>query len=275
MTRRPLLAIASIVATLSLVVAACSSPAAPALTDPTEILSKTAESFKTVKTVEIVGSLTGELEIPELGSSSLDLSSITLAAAFDIPNQKGKVVIDAPELFGTKLEALIVDGFAYAKIEGMLAGFLGLEAGKYVKTEIPEDADDAVSDPSQVAEEIDKAREKIDELPTPEKLPDEKCGDQDCYHIRISVDSDELKSLSPEAGMVGEGTATIDIWSRKSDLRPAKVEISVTSPETGTVGATFDFKYDVTVDVSAPPADQVTEMPEMPDMPEIPLPSMP
>ena len=71
--------------------------------------------------------------------------------------------------------------------------------------------------------------------------------------------------------MVGEGTATIDIWSRKSDLRPAKIQISVTSPESGTVGATFDFKYDVTVNVSAPPADQVTEMPAV----DIPLPSMP
>jgi hypothetical protein len=270
-TRRPLLAIATIAATLSLVVAACSSPAAPALTDPTEILSKTAESFKNVTTVEVVGALTGSLEMAELGGD-FDLSSVTIAGAFDIPNQKGKLVIDAPSLLNTKLEALVVDGFAYVKVGGPLASLIGLEPGKYVKTEIPEESGDAVSDPSQVAEEIDKAREQIDELPTPEKLPDEKCGDQDCYHIRISADADELKSLSPEAGMVGEGSATIDIWSRKSDLRPAKVQISVTSPETGTIGATFDFKYDVTVDVSAPPADQVTEMP---DMPEIPLPSMP
>lgn len=273
MTRRPLLAIAAIVASLSLVVAACgSTPAAPALTDPTEILSKTAESFKTVTTVEVLGSLTGEIEMPELGGSSLDLSSTTLAASLDIPNQKGKVVIDAPSILGTKVEALLVDDAAYVKVDGPLAGFLGLEAGKYMKMEIPEDSGEAVSDPSQVAEEIDKARDQIDELPTPEKLPDEKCGDQDCYHIRITADADELKSLSPEAGMVGEGTATIDIWSRKSDLRPAKVQVSVTSPETGTIGATFDFKYDVTVDVSAPPADQVVEMPGMPD---IPLPSMP
>jgi hypothetical protein len=271
-TRRPLLAIATIAATLSLVVAACSSnPAAPALTDPTEILSKTAESFKNVTTVEIVGSLTGSVEMAELGGD-LDLSSTTIAAALDIPNQKGKVVIDAPTLLNTKIEALFVDGSAYLKVEGVLAGFLGVEPGKYIKTEIPEESGEAVSDPSQVAEEIDKARAQIDDLPAPEKLPDEKCGDQDCYHIRIDATSDELKSLSPEAGMVGEGSATIDIWSRKSDLRPAKVQISVTSPETGTIGATFDFKYDVTVDVNAPPADQVTEMP---GMPEIPLPSMP
>ena len=272
MTRRPLRAIASIVATLSLVVAACSSPAAPALTDPTEILTKSAESLKDVKTVEVVGTLTGSIEMTELGGSELDLSSTTIAAALDIPNQKGKVVIDAPAILGTKIEALLVDGAAYVKVSGPLAGFIGAESGKYMKMEIPEESGEAVSDPSQVAEEIDKAQDKIDDLPTPEKLPDEKCGDQDCYHIRITADADDLKSLSPDAGAVGEGTATIDIWSRKSDLRPAKIQVSVTSPEAGTIGATFDFKYDVTVDVSAPPADQVTEMPAMPD---IPLPSMP
>jgi hypothetical protein len=271
-TRRPLLAIVSILATLSLAVAACSSPAAPALSDPTEILAKTVESMKGVTTVQVIGSLTGELQMAELGGTELDLSTTTIAGIFDIPNQKGKLVIDAPSLLGTKLEALVVDGFAYIKVTGPLAGFLGVEGGKYMKQAIPEDAGEAVSDPSQVAEEVDKARDKVDELPTPEKLADEKCGDQDCYHIRITADAADLQSLSPEAGAVGEGTATIDIWSRKSDLRPAKIQVSVTSAETGTIGVTFDLKYDVPVDVSAPPADQVTEMP---DMPAIPLPSMP
>jgi hypothetical protein len=270
-TRRPLLAIVSILATLSLVVAACSNnAAAPALTDPNEILAKTVESMKGVTTVQVIGSLTGSLEMAELGGE-LDLSTTTIAGTFDIPNQKGKLVIDAPSLLGTKLEALVVDGFAYVKVTGPLAGFLGVEGGKYMKQAIPEDTGEAVSDPSQVAEEVDKARDNLDELPAPEKLADEKCGDQDCYHIRITADAADLQSLSPEAGAVEEGTATIDIWSRKSDLRPAKIQVSVTSPETGTIGATFDFKYDVPVDVAAPPADQVTEMPDM----QIPLPSMP
>ena len=119
MTRRPLLAIVSILATLSLVVAACSNtPAAPALTDPNEILAKTVESMKGVTTVQVIGSLTGELEMAELGGTELDLSTTTIAATFDIPNEKGKLVIDAPSLLGTKLEALVVDGFAYVKVDG-------------------------------------------------------------------------------------------------------------------------------------------------------------
>ena len=260
MTRRPLFLIAAIAATLAIVIGACSNPpAAPALTDPKEILAKTAESFKDITTVEIVGSLTGSIQMAELGGE-LDLSSTTIAGALDVPNQKGKIVIDAPALLGTKLEALVVDGAAYVKVTGPLAGFLGLEGGKYMKQEItPEASGEPVTDPSQIAGEVDKAQEQLDKLPTPEKLADEKCGDVDCYHIRMNLTADDLKDLSPEAGAVGEGTATIDLWTQKTDLRPAKLEVSVTSPETGTIGATFTFKYGGTVDVSAPPADQVVE----------------
>ena len=259
MTRRPLFIIAALVATLSVALAACSNaPAAPALTDPKEILAKTVESFKDVTTVEVVGSLTGSIQMAELGGD-LDLSSTTIAGALDVPNQKGKIVVDAPALLGTKLEALVVDGAAYAKVTGPLAGFLGLEAGKYMKQEIPQASGEPMADPSQVAEEIGNAQEQLDKLPAPEKLADEKCGDVDCYHIRINLTADDLKEISPEAGAVGEGTATIDIWTQKTDLRPAKIDVSVTSPDTGTIGATFTFKYGGTVDVSAPPADQVVE----------------
>jgi hypothetical protein len=257
-TRRPMLALASILTTLALVVGACNQGAnAPALTDPTEILNQTIASFKNVTTIEFVGALSGEVEVAELGGS-LDLSSTTIAGAIDIPNQKGKVTIDAPSLLGTKLEAILLDGFAYVKIDGMLATMAGMTPGKYTKMEIPEESD-PVSDPSQVAESVDEANEALEKLPTPTKQADEKCGDQDCYHITIAATAEELAEISPEAGAAGDGDVTIDIWSRKSDLRPAKLQVSLASEDMGTVGFTIDFKYDVTVDVSAPPADQVVE----------------
>jgi len=152
-TRRPLLHIASIAATLMLVIAACSNAAsqAPALTDPKEILAQTAASLKDVKTVELVGSLTGKVQAAELGGS-LDLSSTTIAGAFDIPNQKAKLTIDAPALLSTKVEAIVVDGFAYVKIDGMLAGLAGLPSGKYVKTAVPQESGKPVTNPSEIAE---------------------------------------------------------------------------------------------------------------------------
>ena len=259
MTRRPLLLIASIAAALSLVIAACSStPAAPALTDPKEILTQSLLSLKDVKTVEVVGSLSGELQVAELGGT-LDLSSTTIAAAADIPNEKAKFVIDAPSLLGTKLEALVVDGVAYVKMEGPLAGMAGLEAGKYVKQEIPEASDKPLNDPAELDKQIDEFEKQLDELPNPPtKEADEKCGDQDCYHVQIKASAEDMAELDPEAAAM-TGDATIDLWARKSDLRPAKITISVATPDMGTIGVTLDFKYDGTVDVSAPPADQVVE----------------
>jgi len=262
-TRRPLFHVASIAAALLFVIAACSSAAsqAPALTDPKDILVQTVSSLKDVKTVEVVGSLTGKVEAAQLGGS-LDLSSTTIAGAVDIPNQKAKLTIDAPSLLSTKVEAIVVDGFAYLKVDGMLAGLAGLPSGKYVKTAVPQESGKPMTNPSEIANQVDDFKAQLDKLPTPPtKLPDEKCGDIDCYHVQVVVTADELAKLSPEAAAQAKGDYTLDVWSQKTDLRPAKISLSVKTDELGTIGATFTFKYDGTVDVTAPPADQVTEMP--------------
>jgi hypothetical protein len=257
-TRRPLLALAAILATLAIVIAACSSgtPAAPALTDPKEILTQSVLSLKDVKTVEAVGTMSGSVKAAELGGS-LDLSTVTMAGALDVPNQKAKFHVDAPSLMSTKLDALIVDGFAYVKIDGLLASMAGMESGKYTKQAIPTASGEPVTDASEVAKSVDEFKTALDKLPTPPtKEADEKCGDQDCYHVKVHVSAADMAKLSPEAASTN-GDVTIDLWSQKSDLRPAKLQLSVTTPETGTVGATFTFKYDGPVEVTAPPADQV------------------
>ena len=64
----------------------------------------------------------------------------------------------------------------------------------------------------------------------------------DCYHVQIVVSAADLAKLSPEAATQAKGDYTIDIWSRKSDLRPAKLDISVKTEEMGTIGATFDLQ---------------------------------
>ena len=53
------------------------------------------------------------------------------------------------------------------------------------------------------------------------------------------------------------GDVSVDIWSRKSDYRPAKIAFAVTTTEMGTFGLTLEIKYDVPVSVDAPPADQI------------------
>ena len=258
MTRRFALILVVLASTTSLVLAACNSaPAAPALTDPKDILTQTVLSLKDVKSVEMTGTFTGTIQAAELGGS-LDLSSTKINAAIDIEHQKAKFSVDAPSIMGTKLDALVVDGSAYLKIEGLLATSLGMTAGKYTKTAVPQSSGESVTDAAAIAKQVDEFKTALDKLPNPPtKGADEKCGDQDCYHVTVTLTAEDLKTLSPEAATLPDGQFSIDIWSRKNDVRPAKIALSVTTSQIGTVGMTFEFKYDVSVSVDAPPADQI------------------
>jgi hypothetical protein len=263
-TRRLLLSLVAVASVASLLLAACGSqtPAAPALTDPKDILAKTVVSLKDVKTVEMTGSFTGNVTVPNMGA--LDLSTTKLSAALDIPNKKAKFNLDAPAIVGTKVDAILVDNVGYLKISGLLAGMIGLTPDKYTKQELPvasaEPTASAVTD-AQVAEAVAKINEELAKLPAPTKGADEACGDQQCYHVTLKVTSDDLKALDPTVGaqVSGTGDLAVDVWTRKNDLRPAKVGFAVTSPDIGTVTITLEFKYDGAVSVEAPPADQIAQ----------------
>lgn len=256
MSRRFALIVAALVTTTSVVLAACNSaPAAPLLTDPKEILTETVVALKDLTTVEMTGSFSGKIEAAELGGS-LDLSTVTMNAALDVPNKKAKFTLDAPSLLGTKIDALVVDDAAYYKVAGVLGGMLGGTADKYTKTEIPESSGAPMNDPAEIAKAVDEMKAELDKLPKPPtRGADEKCGDQDCYHVTIALTAEDLKSLDPTAGAAGD--VSFDVWTRHSDRLPAKLTISIASPEIGTIGMTMEFRYGVSVSVDAPPADQV------------------
>ena len=257
MSRRFALILAALLTTTSLVFAACqTAPAAPLLTDPKEILTETVVSLKDLQTVEFTGSFTGTVEAAELGGN-FDLSSVKLSGALDVPNKKARFSLDAPTLLGTNIEALLVGDAAYYKIEGMLAGMVGATPGKYTKADVPESSGEPMTDPEEIAKAVDDIRAALDELPNaPTKGADEKCGDQDCYHVTITATADQLQELDPTGG-AASGDVTFDLWTRHSDRLPAKLSVSVDSPEVGTVGMTFEFRYGVSVSVDAPPADQI------------------
>jgi hypothetical protein len=239
--------------TASLVVIACSStPQAPALTDPKDILVKSVSSLATVKSATVKGTFSGSVNAT--GTGAIDLSTVKVDAAVDIAAKKTRVTVDAPTIMGTNLDVIIADGNLYMKVIGPLAALIGGDAtGKYTKTAadtgtVPGEA----SDPAKAIEEL---RKGIAELPKPpEKLADERCGDADCYHVRLAMTADELGELAEGATM---GSLSVDIFSRKSDLRPAKISFAMDLGAQGNVAGTFEFTYDQGVNISAPPADQI------------------
>ncbi|MEX2011098.1 MAG: hypothetical protein WEF51_02550 [Chloroflexota bacterium] len=239
--------------TASLAVIACSStPQAPALTDPKDILVKSVTSLATVKTATVKGTFNGSVNAT--GTGAIDLSSVKVDAAVDIPAKKTRVTVDAPTIMGTKVDLIVADGNLYLQVVGPLAAFVGGDAtGKYTKTSaetgtVPSEA----SDPAKAIEELGKA---IDGLPNaPEKLADERCGDQDCYHVKLAMTADQLGELAEGATM---GSLSVDIFSRKNDLRPAKITFAMDMGAQGNLAGTFEFTYDQGVNISAPPADQI------------------
>jgi opacity protein-like surface antigen len=250
-TRRLSLLPLAIIASLSVLIAACASaPSAPVLTDPKEILTQSVVSVNNVKTLEFTGTFSGSVAAAQLGN--FDLSTIKMSGSLDIPNKKAKFTLDAPTLLGTKIDALLLDQAAYLKIAGPFAAMAHAQSDKYTKTTIPESS----SNPTDVAKTVSDVKAALDKLPTPPvKDADEKCGDQDCYHVTLKVSAADLKTLDSTSTLNGD--VTVDIWSHKSDYRPAKITFGVATTDLGTFSMTMEIKYDVSVAVDAPPADQV------------------
>ncbi len=255
MNRRLALLPLAIAASLAIALAACSStPQASPLTDPKEILTQSVISVKDVKTLELTGAFNGSVNAAQLGS--FDLSAIKLSADLDIPNKKAKLSLDAPTLLGTKIDAILIDKVAYYKIAGLLGTQLGASADKYTKKDVPTASGTTTTDVTDVAKTVADIKAALAILPTPPvKDADEKCGDQDCYHVTMKLSAADLKTLDSSSTLNGD--VTLDLWSRKSDYRPAKIVFAVTTADLGTFGMTFELKYDVSMSIDAPPADQI------------------
>ena len=266
-----------LLASCAIVLGACGT-STPALTDPREILSKSALALKDVKTYHVQLDLSGKVtaDLTGTGSNSqLDLAGTTATLDVDVAAGKFKATGLAPAFLNSGGEVIVADGAAYYKITGPFA-----TTDKYTKIAIPAlpipSTPPAASpssslNPQAVIDELNKA---LDRLPTPPtKGADEKCGDVDCYHVTIHLTAADIAKLSsPEPLPSGMESidVSVDVYTRKPDLRPAKIALSVNAGAQGSVVVTMTATYDQPVTIAAPPADQVTEGGGLP----FPIPSL-
>jgi hypothetical protein len=254
---------------IAAIIAACGgASSAPALTDPKEILSKTAASLSDVKTVHIKAELAGKVD-PSIatggtgsGGAQFDLTGSTLEGDLDIKGSQAKVTASVPALLSFAAELIATGGNAYLKTSLTGDKYQKLDAGALTGgLPLPSLPTSASPDPSAAAAMLDQLKTELDKLPAPVKLDDAKCGDQDCYHVQLKISSTDI----PDASALPSGLAgavTVDIYSRKSDYRPARLVISVDGGTQGNLTATVDLSnYDAAVTVSAPPADQISDQP--------------
>lgn len=248
----PLLAVLAVVT--SLFAAACSStPSVPALTDPKEILSQSVGALATAKTFHLKADVSGSVALDMTGSGTatpLDLTGTTLEGDMDIAGKKAHLTFAAPALLGTTGEVVLVDNATYTKVS--------LLGPKFSKTEAAA-GEDVPTDPVKAIADVKAALDKLPNPPT--KNPDVKCGDKDCYSVTVALSSDDLGDLGGDLGPLpsaAAGTGTIELWSAKDNLRPARVVITVDGGAQGKLTITLDVtNYDASVSISAPPADQI------------------
>jgi hypothetical protein len=255
MPRRLAPLLAGLAVVTSLIAAACSStPSAPALSDPKEILSQSVGALATAKTFHLKADVSGSIAMDMTGSGTatpLDLTGTTLEGDMDIASKKAHLTFAAPALLGTTGEVVLVDNATYTKVS--------LLGPKFTKTESAAGDSEVPTDPVKAIADVKAALEKLPNPPT--KNADVRCGDKDCYSVSVALSSDDLGDLGGDLGPLpsgAAGTGTIELWSAKDNLRPARVVITVDGGAQGKLTITLDVtNYDASVSIAAPPADQV------------------
>jgi len=254
---RRLLLVAT-VATLAL--GACSTaPAAPALTDPREILTKSVLALKDVKTLHLKADVGGEIKLDLTNSgnpAALNLQGTTAEGDVDIAGKKLRVSFAAPALLGLTGDIIVIDQTSYMKIS--------LLGPKYTKSTSADTGNPAAAagDPQKLIDDLNKFLNTPGIAPT--KQADEKCGDKDCYRVSLALTADQLNGVT--GGALGSaaptGNGTVDVWVQKNDLRPAKFAIASTGGDQGSFTVTITLSaYDAAVTVNAPPDSEVEAAP--------------
>ena len=186
------------VALAATILAACGgSAAAPALTDPKDILVHAASSLQTLKTVHLKATLAGKVDAGAVSGKPtgalVDLAGSTLEGDLDAAGREAKLSASMPSILGLSADLVVDAGTVYLKtsLTGALYQKLDLAAitGGLPLPSLPTAAS---PDPSAVAAMIARLKAELDKLPAPVKLADEKIGDQDCYHVQEKLSSTDV-----------------------------------------------------------------------------------
>ena len=171
---------------------ACSSgtPAAPALTDPKEILTKSVLTLKDVKSMHLHADVSGVVKLDLTGTgkpADLDLKGTNADGDVDIVNKKVHLTLSAPALLNVTADIIVIGNDTYTKVS--------LLGPKYTKTtSTGSDASSAASDPQKIIDQINSFLNTPGVAPT--KQADEKCGDKDCYHVSMNLTSEQLAGIT-------------------------------------------------------------------------------
>jgi len=250
MNRRAL-GLPALLVTALIVVGACGS-STPALTDPAEILTKAVETLQKAKSVHLDATLDGTAKLDLSGSgqaSDLALTGTSLSGDLDIASGNSHLNLAVPALLGLTAEVITVGGDTWTKTS--LSGEK-FQKGTASEAGLPVDT----TDPQKALKDLQDWLAKPEVAP--KKLDDASCGSKSCYQVEIDLSAEDLKALIPEAAGMADASVVLTILVEKDTLRPFSVGVAATGADLGELNLDVSMtKWDESLSIAAPPADQV------------------
>jgi hypothetical protein len=240
------------------------------LTDPAEILTQGAEATSEADSFHMALTVTGTITDPDTGAT-MPLDGVRVEGDVDIAGEAAHVTFAVPFLLGLSGEAVVLGEDVY-----LLSSLTG---DKWVHTPATVESSPSPepTDPAVIADKV--AEFLATEGVSAEKLDDEECGEDTCYHVRLTISEEALAAhpnAMPDMGEYGSflpdpefsGPVVVDMLFDRDGLWLRQVSTSARDPESGDASLTLTLsEYNQPVDITAPPADQVTEDGDFPLFP--------
>ncbi|MGZ6339874.1 MAG: LppX_LprAFG lipoprotein [Candidatus Limnocylindrales bacterium] len=268
MPRRPRALLVLLALAVAWTVAACGSTAAPSLTDAKDILSKSIQSLKDVKTVHLKADVSGQVKFdPSMltggstssagpgASSSVDLRGTTLEGDLDITGSKAHFSAAVPALLGLSADLIVIGDTTYTKLSLLGPKYQKSSGTGAVPVPLPSASLSQQEAIATLSKELDKLSNK------PKLVGVEQVAGKDAYHVQLTISQNDLGTALPSP-VTAVGDVTLDVWSYSDGLRPAKLELKGGDATTGTIDVVLTMTdYDKAMTIQAPSADQVESSP--------------
>jgi hypothetical protein len=241
-----------------LLLAACGTPSpspTPAL-DARQVVTMGMKATAGLKSFHLSATATGTLQIPQLGSSGLNLKGTTAEGDVDLAGRRLSLHFGVPPLLNVEGDLLVVDDVAFIRTS--------LTGPKWMKqtAAAPGASGSPVPDASRLLDALGAFLDR--DGVEAKKLADATCGDSNCYQVELTVPSALLDDAASAAGAAPSGL--IDeplILNLQFDTRTLYLTSASASIESAASGAfTLDLalsNFDASTSITPPPSDQVDE----------------
>jgi hypothetical protein len=244
-----------------------------ALTDPAEILTQGAQVTAEADSFHVSVTLDGTMTDPDTGAS-VPLNGVTFEGDVDATGKSAHITFAVPFLLGLSGEAIVLGEDVYLKSS--------LSGEKWIHTPATtvDEPSPAPTGPPNAQEIADRIAEFLaTEGVSAEKLADEECGDDTCYHVRITISAEAFAAYRADMPDMGEygsllsegafaGPMVVDLLFDRSRLWLRQMSTSFANEGTNEVSVTVTLSdYNASFEISPPPSDQITDEGEFPLFP--------